>query len=91
MAVKPSIKNGEIMTYRVEIDRGRCISCASCIEVCPDFFEFDDDDLSHLKGSERTDDNVDVLELEDADCTQDAAFGCPVNIIHVYEDGEMLI
>ena len=74
-------------SYRVIINRNECVSCGNCIGMCPEYFEFDEDNLSHLKGSRRTEAN-DELEVDNADCCIDAAISCPVTCIHVYEDGE---
>ncbi len=73
--------------YKVVIERDKCTSCENCVEECPEYFELDDEGLSHLIESKRVDDN-DELELEDADCCLDAALSCPVVCIHVYQDGE---
>ncbi len=69
---------------KVEIERVMCISCGNCIDVCPDFFEFADDGLSHLKSLENTEDTEEI-EVEDPGCCSQAEELCPVNIIHVYE------
>lgn len=80
--------NGEKMaSYKVIIKRNECVSCGNCTSSCPDYYEFDDMGISHLKGSDRVE-NDDVLELEDIDCCLDAALSCPVQCIHVYEDDE---
>lgn len=52
--------------YKVVIERDKCTSCENCVEECPEYFELDDEGLSHLIGSKRVDDN-DELELEDVD------------------------
>ena len=77
----------KLVSYKVLIMRNECVSCGNCIGICPEYFEFDVDDLSHLKNSKRIDEN-DELELEDVDCCLDAAISCPVTCIHVYEDEE---
>lgn len=75
-------------SYKVVVERDECTSCGNCEDECPEFFEIDDEGLSHLKGSKRTDNN-DELEVEDSECCLDAALSCPVVCIHVYdEDGE---
>lgn len=67
---------------KVELERIMCISCGNCIDVCPDFFEFAGDGLSHLKALENTEDNEEI-EVEDPSCCTQAEELCPVNIIHV--------
>lgn len=67
---------------KVELERIMCISCGNCVDTCPDFFEFADDGLSHLKSLENTEDNEEI-EVEDPGCCAQAEELCPVNIIHV--------
>jgi ferredoxin len=61
---------------KMELKRVMCISCGNCVDVCPDFFEFADDGLTHLKALENTED-------EDPSCCTQAEELCPVMIIHV--------
>lgn len=74
-------------SYKVVIERNKCTSCGNCEDECPELFKLDEKGISHLKGSDRIDDN-DELMVEDPDCSLDAALSCPVTCIHVYEDGE---
>lgn len=67
---------------KVELERMMCISCGNCIDICPDFFEFADDGLSHLKSLENTEETEEI-EVEDPSCCTQAEELCPVNIIHV--------
>jgi ferredoxin len=30
------------MTYKVSVDKEKCIGCGSCTSVCPEFFELDE-------------------------------------------------
>ncbi len=76
--------------FKVVIERPVCVSCGSCIEACPDYWEMADDGFAHLKGSIPSGDNEE-LEMDDLGCNKDAAEGCPVNCIYVYEDGEKII
>jgi len=32
---------------RVEVDQELCISCGTCIDACPEVFEWNDDDKAH--------------------------------------------
>ncbi len=72
----------------VRIDRMTCVSCASCWETCPDFFEQNpDDSFSQVKEAFRTGGKIDEgtppAELEG--CARDAADLCPVQIISIEE------
>lgn len=76
--------------FKLEIVRPECTGCELCTQTCPDYFEMATDSLSTIKGGKRAGDN-DELELEDAACTKEAAADCPVNCIHVYENGQKLV
>jgi len=75
---------------KVEIVRPDCSGCELCTQTCPDYFEMAADGLSVLKGGKRVGDN-DELELDDEACTRDAAADCPVNCIHLYENGNKVL
>jgi ferredoxin len=71
---------------KVTIDRDDCTMCGVCWDACPDFFEQSgDDDLSQIVEEYRTEGDVSKgdapSDLES--CVQEAADGCPVDIIHV--------
>jgi len=74
---------GENMA-KIEIERSMCISCGNCIELCPELFEFAEDELSTLIDGERVGDN-DEQEIGNPGCAVDAEANCPVSIIHVYD------
>jgi ferredoxin len=74
---------GENMA-KIELERLMCISCGNCIDVCPEFFEYADDGLSHLKES-KSEDDIEEREMEDPGCCRQAEELCPVTIIHVYD------
>jgi ferredoxin len=76
--------------FKIEIVRPECTSCELCAQTCPEYFEMASDGYSALKGGKRVGDN-DELEIEDASCTKEAATDCPVNCIHVYENGQKLV
>lgn len=59
---------------KVHIDKDLCISCGSCVALCPDHFEFDDDNLAKA-----TDDSVNEE-------VKDAANACPTEAIIIEED-----
>jgi ferredoxin len=61
------------MEKRVFIDTEECIGCESCVELCPEVFEFDD-------GSEK--DRVIKLQGGSEECIEEAIETCPVECIH---------
>jgi len=71
---------------KVAIDREGCTSCAACWEECPELFEESPDDgLSrvveeHQIGGDPARGEV-PPDLEE--CAQNAADGCPVEVIHL--------
>ena len=70
----------------VTIERETCVSCGSCYDTCPDFFEENpDDSFSQIKKAFRKRDNIGEGEApaEMEACVRDAADLCPVEIIHV--------
>ena len=74
--------------FRVHIDRDECISCAACWATCPEFFEENPDDgLSQVVEGYWVDNDPGEGKAPEGlrDCVEDAANGCPVEIIHVEE------
>lgn len=70
----------------VTIDREECISCGVCWTTCPEFFEESPDDgYSKVVDQYMTDGDPARGEAPDdmEDCVQEAADGCPVEVIHV--------
>ncbi len=72
----------------VRIDRLTCVSCASCWETCPGFFEQNQtDSFSQVKEEFRSGGKIEEgqppQELEA--CCRDAADLCPVQIISIEE------
>jgi ferredoxin len=76
--------------FKVVLEREEGTACKSCVDSCPDSFEMADDGLAHVKGSTRVGSN-DELNLDDLGCKKEAAEGCPVNIIHIFEGGKKII
>jgi ferredoxin len=71
---------------KVSIDRSSCVSCGSCWDTCPGFFEQNTDDtFSQVIEKYRLDGNIGAgtpsADLEA--CAQDAADLCPVQIISI--------
>jgi ferredoxin len=66
--------------------RKDCIGCGACAAINPEFWEMDDEGLSHLKGSTKTSEGNEeriITTLEDKASNQEAADVCPVQIISV--------
>jgi len=58
-----------------EVDQDLCISCGTCIDVCPDVFEWNDDEKAHSV--------VDEIPPELEDQASEAAENCPTDAITV--------
>lgn len=62
------------MGRKVFIDTEECIGCQNCVELCPDIFEFDDDE-----------EKAKVVRSEggDEECIEEAISTCPTECIHL--------
>lgn len=72
----------------VTIEREECILCGACWVDCPDVFEEGPDEgLSQIVAAYQVggDPATGEVPTELEDCVEDAALGCPVEIIHVGE------
>ena len=73
---------------QVTIEREECISCGACYAECPEVFEENPEDgRSQIVEEYRVNGNPSVGEVPDdlADCVDNAAYACPVEIID-YEE-----
>lgn len=53
----------------IKIDKETCIGCGTCVGLCSNVFEMDDDGKAK------------VISEEDMECAQNAATACPVDAI----------
>ncbi len=64
------------MAKKVEIDEDECIGCESCVEICPEVFEFNEDtDKAYVIDEDKG----------DAECVDEAVASCPSDCIEVEE------
>jgi ferredoxin len=71
---------------RVVIDRVGCVSCGSCWDICPSFFEQNPDDsfsqvIAGYRNGDKPGEGEAPPELEK--CVIDASETCPVQIISI--------
>jgi ferredoxin len=89
-ASEGEIRSSDDMAFKIVHVRALCIGCGSCAAICSDFWELDKDGFSSLKHSKKIG-GSEELELKEIACNQEAAELCPVNCIHIYKDGKMII
>lgn len=65
---------------KVKIDQETCIGCGSCVAVCSDVFDLDDEGKARLKNSEKP-----AEGRVESGCLKEAADICPVEAI-ILED-----
>jgi len=64
--------------------REKCIGCGNCVALCSKFFEMGPDGKSLLKEGIKNEQTGNFeLEIDEISCAQEAADGCPVNIISI--------
>lgn len=73
------------MTCQITHRKNECIGCRACAAIAPEFWEMDEEGLSHLKGSSVNAECHEILVIPDTDSAsnQEAAEACPVQIISV--------
>lgn len=72
----------EISGLTIEIDRTMCIGSGNCVNLAPEIFELDEENLVTF-----TDDTPDI----DQDRLIEACSLCPVDALSVNEDGEQIV
>lgn len=61
----------------VYIDTPECVGCESCVELCPEVFEFDEENEKAV---------VILPEGGDEECIDEAIVTCPAECIHWAEE-----
>ncbi len=77
--------------YKIIQNRDECIGCSACVAVAPKSWEMKDDNKAFLKGSKKNPNEIYTLETDDLEKNLDAAESCPVNCIHIEENGKKKI
>jgi ferredoxin len=83
--------------YKIIHEQHLCIGCFACATAEPDYWEMkeiDGDHKSHVVNSEKIVQGESVeehLELEKLSNNMEAAEVCPVNCIHIEENGKRVI
>ena len=73
--------------YRVEYVRRECIGAGLCEAVNPEKFKLVEG-IAELKNAMQKENNeIQIVEItaEELPAMMEAAQGCPVNVIHIYE------
>lgn len=68
---------------KTTVDRGSCIGCGLCEDICPGVFKLDDESISTVI--------VDIVPKEYEGCTNQAAEECPVGAITVDKQNYLLL
>lgn len=77
------------MSYTIKHDREECTGCESCVKLASKYWEMNRDGKSDLKNCHQ---NQRVIESdEDFEENMNAAYSCPVNVIHIRKDEKDLI
>lgn len=63
------------MAHRIEIDVDLCSSYGECVDVAPEVFQLNEEDLSYVVDPKGADDET----------VREAAEACPVNAIALYD------
>ncbi|HBS93645.1 MAG TPA: ferredoxin [Firmicutes bacterium] len=61
------------MAVRLYVDQDLCISCGACVGICPDVFDWNDDEKAHV--------TVDPIPEDMEDEALEAQESCPTEAI----------
>lgn len=62
---------------KAKVNRDLCAACGVCVDICPEVFEMDDEDIATVK--------TDPVPTEAEDACRDAIDGCPSEAISIEE------
>jgi ferredoxin len=73
-------ENDKKAKFKVSVDRGACLGCGNCAEICPEVFELDEEGISTVDEDEVNENNL--------DCIREARDACPTGAIIIEGDEE---
>lgn len=59
------------------VDQDTCISCGSCVSMCPEVYQFNNDNKAYAV--------VDSIPSDQSQAAKEARDSCPVNAIDIKE------
>jgi ferredoxin len=83
VSIGPSYHNNVVyhlerrIYMKAHVDQDGCISCGLCIDVCPEVFSYNENDVSHAI--------EDDIPENCIDRAKEARDGCPVSVIDITE------
>ena len=63
---------------KANVDQNKCISCGMCIDICPEVFKYNDDNISTAI--------TDLIPKECESSVKEAFEACPVEAITITEN-----
>ena len=81
------------MTIKIIHNKKDCIGCGACAAIAPKYWKMSEDGKSELIESKMLDEDTTEREISEKDkaANEEAAKSCPVNVIHIIEDGKQII
>lgn len=75
---------------KITHEQEKCIGCGACAAICAERWEMNDSGKSDIKGGKQVGKNQ-TIELDSMSCNKEAAESCPVNCIHIEENGKKVV